>query len=231
MTLTIYPELEQGSPEWHEARCGLISASELSLILTPTLKISDNENTRKHVYELAAQRLTGYVEPSYIGDNMLRGWADEIRARDMYSERIAPVVEVGGMVRDFGTFKLWCSPDGLVGDDGGLEVKSRVQKYQIQTIAANEVPKEHILQVQAGLLVSGRSWWDYVSYSGGLPMWIIRVEPDPVVQAAIVSACEAFEAKVQDVMAQYQESLDKLGDSVIMTEREEPEALEDGEYE
>ena len=220
MTLIIYPELEQGSPEWHAARCGLISASELSLILTPTLKTADNENTRKHVYELAAQRLTGYVEPSYIGENMLRGWADEIRARDMYSERIAPVVEVGGMVRDFGTFKLWCSPDGLVGDDGGLEVKSRVQKYQVQTIAANEVPKEHILQVQAGLLVSGRSWWDYVSYSGGLPMWIIRVEPDPVMQAAIISACEAFEAKVQEVMAQYQERIGGLGDSVIVTERE-----------
>lgn len=220
MTLRIYEDLEQGSDEWMQARCGMITSSELSLILTPTLKTADNENTRKHVYELAAQRLTGYVEPSYIGDNMLRGWADEIRARDLYSERIAPVVEVGGMVRDFGAFKLWCSPDGLVGDDGGLEVKSRVQKYQIQTIAANEVPKEHIMQVQAGLLVSGRKWWDYVSYSGGLPVWIIRVEPDPVVQAAIVSACETFEGKVQEVMAQYQERISGLGDSVIITERE-----------
>ena len=134
MTLTTYHELEQGSPEWHNARCGLMTCSELGLILTPTLKLADNEKTRIHVFQLAAQRLTQYVEPSYIGDNMIRGWADEIRARDLYSERIAPVQEIGGMVRDFGTFKLWASPDGLIGDNKGFVTKSRGQKYQVQTI-------------------------------------------------------------------------------------------------
>ena len=220
MTLTIYPELEQGSEAWHEARCGLMTASELSLILTPTLKISDNENTRKHVYELAAQRLTGYVEPSYIGDNMLRGWSDEIRARDLYSERIAPVVEVGGMVRDFGTFKLWCSPDGLVGDDGGLEVKSRVQKYQVQMFSEWKLPQEHSLQVHGALFVSERNWWDYMSYSGGMYTAPFRVEPDMTIQNAIKSACEAFEEKVQEVMRKYNDRILELGSLAFMTERE-----------
>lgn len=221
MTLTTYPELAQGSDEWHKARCGLITASELDRIMTPgTLKPANNDKTRQHVYELAAQRINQYVEPSYIGDNMLRGWADEINARDLYSENYAPVVEVGGMVRDFGAFKLWCSPDGLVGDDGGIECKSRVQKYQLQTIAANEVPNEYVLQIQAALLVSGREWWDFISYSGGMPMWVIRVLPDKVVQEAIIAACEAFEAKVQEIMKSYQERLIGLGGRVIMTERE-----------
>ncbi len=220
MTLTTYPELEQGSHEWHNARCGLMTCSELGLILTPTLKLADNEKTRIHVFELAAQRLTKYVEPSYIGDNMLRGWADEIRARDLYSERIAPVQEIGGMVRDFGTFKLWASPDGLIGDNKGFETKSRLQKYQVQTIFENTIPKEHVLQVQGNLLVSGRDSWAYTSFCGGMPMWTIDVLPDPVVQAAIVAACEAFELKVQEVMRVYQERIDSLGDGVIMTERE-----------
>ena len=220
MTLTIYPELEQGSEAWHAARCGLMTASELSLILTPTLKTADNENTRKHVYELAAQRLTGYVEPSYIGDNMLRGWADEIRARDLYSERIAPVVEVGGMVRDFGTFKLWCSPDGLVGDDGGLEVKSRVQKYQVQMFSEWKLPQEHSLQVHGGLFVSERNWWDYMSYSGGMYTAPFRVEPDMTIRNAIKSACEAFEEKVQEVMRKYNDRILELGSLAFMTERE-----------
>lgn len=220
MTLTVYEELEQGSDDWLEARRGLITASELNLILTPTLKVANNEKTRAHAYELAAQRLSGYTEPQWIGDNMLRGWADEIKARDRYSEEIAPVVEVGGMCRDFGTFKLWASPDGLIGDNEGLEVKSRIQKHHLATIASNEVPQEHMLQVQANLLVSGRSVWNYVSYCGGWPMWIIRVEPDPVVQQAIIDACEAFEEKVQEVMRLYQSRLDNLGDAVIMTERE-----------
>lgn len=221
MTLTVYEELEQGSEQWHAARCGLITASELDRVMTPgTLKPANNDKTRQHVYELAAQRINQYVEPTYIGDNMLRGWADEIKAREKYSDFRAPVVEVGGMCREFETFKLWCSPDGLVGDDGGIEVKSRIQKHQLATIASNEVPQEHTLQVQANLMVSGRDWWDYVSYSGGMPMWIIRVYPDLKVQQAIIYACDAFEEKVQEVIKQYQSRLDAIGDSVILTERE-----------
>ena len=220
MTITVYEELEQGSPEWSLARCGLMTCSELGLILTPTLKLADNEKTRIHVFELAAQRLNQYVEPSYIGDNMLRGWADEIRARDLYSERIEPITEVGGMVRDFGTFKLWASPDGLIGEKKGFETKSRAQKYQVQTVFENAVPKEHVLQVQGNLLVSGREVWAYTSYSGGMPMWTIDVLPDNVVHEAIIAACEAFEAKVQEVMRVYRERIDGLGESVIMTERE-----------
>lgn len=219
--LEIYEELEQGSESWMQARCGLITASELDRIMTPgTLKPANNDKTRQHVYELAAQRINQYVEPSYVGDNMLRGWADEIKARDKYSELRAPVREVGGMCKDFGGFKLWVSPDGLIGDDEGLEVKSRIQKHHLATVTSNEVPQEHVLQVQANLLVSGRKVWNYVSYCGGWPMWIIRVEPDPVVQQAIIDACKAFEEKVQEVMQLYQSRIDTLGDSVIMTERE-----------
>jgi len=220
MTLIVYEELEQGSDSWFDARRGLISASELNLVLTPTLKVSNNENTRKHVFELAAQRLSAYTEPSFVGDAMLRGWTDEILARDRYSAEIAPVLEVGGMCRDFGKFKLWASPDGLIGDDEGLEVKSRMQKHHLATIEANEVPSEYMLQIQANLLVSGRAVWNYVSYCGGWPMWIIRVEPDPAMQAAIVAACESFEEKVRGVIWTYNERLAALGDKVIMTDRE-----------
>jgi len=221
MTLTVYEELEQGSDEWHAARCGLITASELDRIMTPaTLKPSNNDKTRQHVYELAAQRINSYVEPSYVGDNMLRGWADEIRARDKYSENHEPVIEVGGMVRDFGKFKLWASPDGLIGEHKGLEAKSRVQKYQVQCIVENTVPQEHVLQVQANLMVSGRDSWEYVSYSGGMPMWIINVLPDLAIHAAIKDACELFEAKVCEVIRAYHERIAALGDAVIMTERE-----------
>lgn len=219
MTLTVYQDLEQGSDEWHAARCGLMTCSELNLILTPTLKLANNEKTRSHAYELAAQRITQYVEPGYIGENMLRGWQDEITARELYSQHRAPVQEVGGMCRDFGTFKLWCSPDGLVGTDGGTESKSRIQKYQIQTITSNEVPQDHVLQVQGCLAVSGREWWDYISFCGGMPMWVIRVLPDPAIQQAIKEACEAFEVKIQELMTQYQERIAGLGDAVIMTER------------
>ena len=217
--LKIYEELEQGSPEWFDARRGLMSASELSLILTPKLKIADNEKTKIHCFELAAQRLNNFTDPSWDGENAMRGWADEVRARDLYTENFAPVREVGGMCRDFGNFKLWCSPDGLVGEDGGIECKSRLQKHQLRTVFENDVPEEHKLRVEAFLLVSGRDWIDYLSYSGGMALWKIRVEPDPEFHAAIMTACDAFETRVQEIMKVYQERIDKLGDGVVMTER------------
>lgn len=217
--LRIYEDLEQGSDQWLDARRGLMTASNLNHILTPTLKPSNNEKTRAECFELAAQRLTGYTEPSYIGENAMRGWADEIRARDLYSEHFQPVREIGGMCRDFGGWKLWCSPDGLVGDDGGIECKSRLQKHQIRTIYENKVPDEHWLQVQAFLLVSGRDWIDYLSYSGGTALWRIRVEPDPATHDAIVSACESFEQRIEEIMQVYKERIDSLGVDVVMTER------------
>lgn len=218
--LIIHKDLEQGSDEWHQARCGLITCSELNLILTPTLKPANNEHTRKHIYELAAQRITQYVEPTYIGDNMLRGWEDEIKARDLYAKHYAPVHEVGGMARDFGGFTLWGSPDGLVGDDGGIECKSRIQKYQIQTIASGEMPEDFALQVQGLLAVSGREWWDFISYSGGLPMFVKRVLPDERYQTAIIEACESTEEKIQKVIDDYHKG---LKDMPVMIETERTE--------
>ncbi len=74
--ITYYPDLIQGSDEWKSARCGLLTASEMKLIITPTtLKIASNDKERAHLYELLAQRITRYVEPSYISDDMLRGSA------------------------------------------------------------------------------------------------------------------------------------------------------------
>lgn len=203
MTITYHPDLIQGSDEWLQARCGLLTASEMKLILTPTLKIANNDKTRAHAYELLAQRITGYVEPTYIGDDMLRGMEDEIIARDIYSARIAPVTETGFITSDDHGPMIGYSPDGLVGDDGLIEIKSRRQKYQVQTIIDNAPPEEHVLQLQTGLLVTGRKWIDYISYCGGMPMCVIRVYPDDVVQAAIIKAATEFEAKLDEMQDAY----------------------------
>lgn len=168
MSVTIHNDLIQGSDEWHKARCGLITASEVKLLLTPTLKQANNDKSRSHLWELAAQRITQYVEPSYVGDDMLRGIEDEYYARQLYTKEIAPVVECGFVTNDTFGFTIGCSPDGLVGDDGLIECKSRRQKYQIQTIVENwrddVTPDDYILQIQTALLVTDRKWCDLVSY-------------------------------------------------------------------
>ena len=212
MTIKIHDDLVQGSEEWMAARCGLLTCSEVKLILTPTLKVANNDKTRAHVWELAAQRITNYVEPTYINDAMLRGHEDEIRARLLYEEIYAPVQEAGFVTNDGFGFTIGCSPDGLVGDDGMIECKSRVQKYQVQTIVeefrqTGTIPDEFLLQVQSSLLVTERKWCDFLSYSGGLPMVRVRVEADPAIQDAILTAATGFEERVCEAIEDYRRAV------------------------
>jgi len=215
----IHNDLLQGSDEWLQARCGLLTASEMKLILTPTLKIASNDKERAHLYELLAQRVTGYVEPHYISDDMLRGHEDEIAAVDLYAENIAPVTRCGFITNSKWGFTIGYSPDGLVGDDGLLECKSRRQKYQVQTIVewASEglAPADYLMQCQTGMLVAEREWIDLISYSGGLPMQPMRIHADEVVQTAIVEASSKFEARLAEKLAVYERAIAGL----IPTER------------
>lgn len=205
--ITYRPDLIQGSEEWHQARCGLLTASEMKLIITPTLKAASNEKERSHLYELLAQRITGYVEPSYISDAMLRGIDDENDALQAYGKAYAKVQQVGFVTNDKWGFTIGYSPDGLVGDDGLVEVKSRNQKYQLQTLCdyvpVDAIDPDFMIQVQTGLLVTERKWCDLVSYCGGLPMATVRVAPNLVIQDAILGGAQAFEKRLAEKMETY----------------------------
>ena len=227
MSVTYHRDLIQGSDAWHKARCGLITGSEVKLLLTPTLKQANNDKSRAHLWELAAQRISNYVEPSYIGDDMLRGHEEEFYARQLYAEHHAPVEECGFVTNDEWGFTLGCSPDGLVGDDGMIECKSRRQKYQIQTIVENwrsgTVPDDYILQVQTGLMVTRRKWCDLVSYSGGLPMMPMRVERDAEICAAIEEACRNAEEKIAAIVEDFFAAVEER--KLIPTERRVEEEM------
>lgn len=213
--MRIHTDLIQGSDEWLAARCGLLTASEMKKIITPSLKPASNADERAHLWELLAQRVTGYVEPAYISDDMLRGREDEILARALYAEHHAPVQEVGFITEDRWGFTIGYSPDGLVGNDGLIEIKSRRQKFQVETITTGLMPADYLIQVQTGMLVTGRAWCDFISYSGGLPMAVIRVHADPAVQGAILIAAEEFEHRLTVKLAAYREAAAAL----IPTER------------
>jgi predicted phage-related endonuclease len=232
VTITYHRDLVQGSGEWHAARCGLITASEVKLLLTPTLKEANNDKARSHLWELAAQRISKYVEPSYIGDNMLRGWEDEILARDLYSKTFEPVEEVGFVTNDKWGFTLGYSPDGVVGEHGLIECKSRRQKFQVQAIVEHyvdgSVPDDFTLQVQAGLLITGRRWIDLISYSGGLPMIPMRVVADERVQSAILDACAKAEKRIGEIIADYHAALE-TNVRLIPTERRVEQEMYIGE--
>ena len=170
------------------------------------ITLADNDTARAITLSLAAERITGHVEETFTSSAMFRGILEEPLARDFYSEHRAPAVEVGFMVRNGRWGALGYSPDGLVGDDGLIEIKSRNQKVQVGTVLSDEVPAENMAQIQAGLLVSGRAWCDYVSYSSGMPMWVIRVYPNADWQAAIKLAVTRYEETATELAEQYMEA-------------------------
>lgn len=214
--------LTQGSDAWKAARCGLLCASEMKLVLTPTLKCAVNEKATRHVYKLIAQRITRHVPEHYVSNDMLRGKEDEIEARILYEKHCGPVQEVGFITNDEWGFTIGYSPDGLIGVDGLVEFKSRRDDLQIEDIVENviaqTVPDEFTIQCQTGLLVSKRDWIDLGIISGGLPMPVIRATPIPLVQDAILNAAYAFEKRLAEKLDEYHAAL-KSGARLIPTER------------
>jgi len=152
---------------------------------------------------LIAERITGYVEPVAMSKAMERGVLDEPYARAIYADTHAPVTEVGFITEDKHGFILGYSPDGLVGEDGLIEIKSRDQKSQLRVFLRDEVPAANMAQLQCGLLVTGRKWIDYVSYCGGMPLYVKRVYPDPKWFAVILEAVSAFEATATETISRY----------------------------
>lgn len=221
MTLIVLPSLIQGTDEWLEQRRGMVTASVVGQLITPsTIKPASNDKSRALVAQLVAERITGYVDPVFVSDDMLRGHEDEPRAIAKYEEWRGVIVDsVGFMVREFTvdgrTFRIGYSPDGLVGDDGLIEVKSRRQKKQLTTVLDGQVPVENMAQIQCGLLVSGRSWCDYLSYSGGMPLYPVRVEPDERWFKAVTDTVAQFEETAAQMVAKYEAAVVGLP----MTER------------
>lgn len=190
----------------------MLTESEMRLIITPTtLKAARNDKERAHLYELLAQRISRYVEPHFIGDEMLRGQEDEFEALSLYSKHFAPTECVGFITNDKWGFTLGYSPDGLVGSDGQVEIKSRRQKFQVETfvthVVDDTVPSDFLIQVQTHLLVSERAWCDFISYSGGLPMAVIRAYPDETIQNAVTAAAEDFERRLADGLSRYRDAV------------------------
>lgn len=214
--LTVYPDLLQGSDEWLAQRRGIVTASVIGdLITAKTLQPANNETSRGLTALLVAERITGWTDPTYMSDDMFRGIEDEPRARDIYSEHYAPVQEVGFMVREHRGIRIGYSPDGLVGADGLIEIKSRRPKIHVGHILSGHPPTDVMAQLQCGLLVSGRKWLDYISFSGGMHLWVKRVYPDDRWFEAILAAVRAFEDNAAEMMRLYAERVEGFP----MTER------------
>jgi predicted phage-related endonuclease len=191
-------DVEQGSDAWAALRTGLPSASCFDKIITS--KGAQSKQAKKYLYQLAGERLLGYSPESYQNDTMLRGQEVEAEARASY-ELItdAEVRQVGFCFND--ERKRWgCSPDGIIGEDGGLEIKCPTLPVAVEYIDKGVLPTTYVQQVQGSMLVTGRAWWDFMSYYPGLQPLIIRVERDDKLIAILEATLETFCVQLDEMV-------------------------------
>lgn len=186
----------QNSPEWHECRRGIVTASRFADVLAKGQGIT----RRKYLYTLAGEILTGDVQPSYTNDAMERGHEMEADAVGLYAfERDVEPMTCGFMRRG----RAGCSPDRLVGENGLLEVKSKLPHLQLEVLERDDVPPEHKAQIQGQLWVSGRAWCDFVSYWPRLPLFVKRVYRDEKYIETLAQAVADFVGELDALVKKY----------------------------
>lgn len=171
-------DCKQYDIKWWEVRRGVPTASEFSNIITPG-KGEYSTASSTYACQLVADYYDSFygMQEEYVSVAMRNGTEMEPRVRKFYEfHRDCEVTEVGFCLSDDGRFG--CSPDGLVGDEGGTEIKSPKLSTQIKYLDKGVLPPEYKPQVHASLWITGREWWDFLSYAPGLPELLIRVTPD-----------------------------------------------------
>lgn len=182
--------------------------SAITAEMPPEVTVADNDTSRALTTTLIAERIAGFTEDTPMSRDMYRGVWSEPLARDLYSGYYQQAVECGFLVREEDGWTLGYSPDGLVADDGLIEIKAPRSRTHVITTVTDDVPAHYMAQCQAGLLVSGRRWLDFVSYVGGMHVYVKRVTPDPKWFAAIETACRNFETAAIELVADYRKRVE-----------------------
>lgn len=166
-------KFEQKSDEWKKIRLGLPTSSNFDKIVTS--KGEPSKQKQKYIYQLAGERVSGVAEESYQSQAMLRGVETEEEARRFYEFTTGEIVKkVGFCLSDCGRYGA--SPDGLVGEDGLVEIKCPTLAVHVGYLLDNKLPTDYFQQTQGQLFVTGRKWSDFISYFPGIKPLLIRVE-------------------------------------------------------
>jgi putative phage-type endonuclease len=173
---------QQGTAEWLKARCGKITASRVADVLATLKKGGEGADRRNYRIELLAERLSGRTEDHYVSPEMAWGSEFEPIARTAYEIATGEMVDtVGFLLHPIFDF-AGGSPDGLVGEDGGIELKCPKTTTHIKWMSGGGVPEEHQAQCLWNMACAERSWWDFISYDprlpDGLKIFIVRMERD-----------------------------------------------------
>jgi putative phage-type endonuclease len=204
-------ETLQGTPEWHLARLGKVTASRVADVVART-KNGYGASRANYMTELIAERLTGTPAPDYVSAAMQWGLDREPEARIayelFYGYEVAPV----GFIDHPSIAMCGASPDGLIGDDGLVEFKCPNTATHIDALLGATIEKKYLLQMQWQMACTGRRWCDYVSYDPRLPtemqLLVQRVVRDDKLieelSGEIVGFLRELDEKLAALKARYQ---------------------------
>jgi len=205
---------EQNTPEWHHARMGIPTASSFDAILTPGKTKGEQKTRRTYMLKLAGEILTGQPIEMVMTRDMERGHLLEPEARDLYMLQTGLICDRVGFIR---RGRVGCSPDCLIGKDGGLEIKTKAPHLLIDMILKGEFPEEHKAQVQGAMWLTDRAWWDLevvgaVEIDGrptlaGLPPFIKRTYRDEAFIANLACEVDRFNDDLDAIVEQVRQHI------------------------
>ncbi len=203
--MIIFDHVEQGTDEWHEMRRGVITASRFKDVMSKGRGTAPSKTRHSYMLELAAEVLTGNVEHFEPNKYMQWGTEKEPEAKSMYEFLTDnEVSEVAFIKHD--TLNCGVSPDGLVGDNGGIEIKCPKTTTQIETFLSGKMPSQHKAQVQGCMWVTERDYWDFVSFDpridGEASFFNVRVERDEEYIKELADGIALFDDQLQDLIKQ-----------------------------
>mgnify|MGYP000022285087 CR=1 FL=1 len=195
--------IEQGTDAWRQQRCGLATASRFADVMATVKSGGEAADRRNYRAQLLCERLTGKPAETFTNRAMLVGTEREPDARALYQVRTRRLVDEAGFVLIEG-LRAGASPDGLIGDDGLIEIKCPNPATHIDYLRLpdGECPRAYFWQVQGQMLATGRQWCDFVSFDPRLPvdmqMFIRRVHRDADLIADLEAEVEAFLRELDD---------------------------------
>lgn len=183
--MKVFTDLEQGSLEWFAARAGIPTASRFATVMAK----GEGKTRSEYMRKLAGEILTGEPSEQFSNAHTDRGNAMEDEARETYAFINDAEIQRVGFIRNG---NKGASPDSLVGTNGGLEIKTALPHIQIDRLDRDRLPPEHKAQVQGGLWIAEREWWDFVSYWPRLPVLTVRVYRDEEYISNLSSEIDRF---------------------------------------
>jgi putative phage-type endonuclease len=196
--------MEQGTQGWINARLGKVTASRIGDLMAST-KSGPSASRANYCAELVAERLTGTSGEFFVSPAMTRGTELEPIARDCYSFITGSAVVQVGFIPHPSILMTGASPDGLVGDDGLVEIKAPGTAKHIATLTGAKPDGRYMKQMQWQMACTGRQWCDFASYDPRLPvemqLHVVRVQRDPEVVAEIEREVSLFLAEVDATVA------------------------------